>query len=109
MNVSELIDLLGDFDPDAEVRLAFQPSWPLQYRIGDVVADSDHVHDPAEPIDGTWYCADDDCDTEWDHEPRDFELGSDDDGTGIVYIGESGQVYDAPYLPGSAASALGWR
>lgn len=112
MTVSELIQALEDLDaPDAEIRLAFQPSWPLQYGIGDVVLDGGHVHDVDSDIDGgnsIWYCSDPDCGVEWDHEPLDHERGSDDAGTGIAYIGEAGQIYDAPYLPGSAANALGW-
>lgn len=31
MKVCELQDILEYMDPDAEVRLAFQPSYPLQY------------------------------------------------------------------------------
>lgn len=37
MTVQELITTLEDFDPDAVVRLAIQPSWPFEYRIGDVI------------------------------------------------------------------------
>ena len=109
MNVRELIDELEMLDaPDAEVRLAFQPNYPLQYHVGDVAIDEGHRHAP-EPDGDAWYCADPDCEKEWNREPRDFELGGDDaEASGVVYIGERGQVYDAPYLPGSAAQALGW-
>lgn len=33
MTVAELIAILEDFDGDAEVRLAQQPSWPFEYSI----------------------------------------------------------------------------
>lgn len=37
MRVSDLIERLQDLDPDAEVKLAFQPSWPFQYSVGELV------------------------------------------------------------------------
>lgn len=37
MNVQNLIDTLSAMDPDAEVRLAMQPSWPMEYTVDDVV------------------------------------------------------------------------
>src|SRR6476619_2370499 len=37
MTVGQLIEYLGDLDEDTPVRLAFQPSWPLQYHVsGDI-------------------------------------------------------------------------
>lgn len=33
MTVGELRDILEDFEDDAEVRFAAQPSWPLEYTI----------------------------------------------------------------------------
>jgi len=41
MKVRELIDLLEDFDQEAEVRLACQPSWPLAFNVAGAVADSE--------------------------------------------------------------------
>jgi hypothetical protein len=37
MTVQELMDLLEDLDPEAEVRMAQQPSWPFEYSISDVM------------------------------------------------------------------------
>jgi hypothetical protein len=37
LTVEALIEALEDCDPNAEVRLAHQPSWPLQFAV-----DSDH-------------------------------------------------------------------
>lgn len=37
MTVAELITTLELMDPDAEVRIASQPGWPLDNRIDDVV------------------------------------------------------------------------
>lgn len=36
MTVAELIELLEGADPEAEVRMAIQPSWPLQFEIKSV-------------------------------------------------------------------------
>jgi hypothetical protein len=33
MNVKQLIEELEYLDPDVEVRIAQQPSWPMQYHI----------------------------------------------------------------------------
>ena len=41
MNVSELIERLHDCDPEAEVLLAHQPSWPLQFTLRGVAASED--------------------------------------------------------------------
>jgi hypothetical protein len=37
MTVSELIERLQELNPDAEVRLAVQPSWPFENEIAGVV------------------------------------------------------------------------
>jgi hypothetical protein len=39
MTVAELIELLEDLPADAEVRLATQPSWPMEYSLGHRVAE----------------------------------------------------------------------
>jgi len=44
MTVTELRDMLEDFDEDSEVLLAFQPSWPLQFKVNDVVEVDDVVY-----------------------------------------------------------------
>lgn len=41
MTVRELTEMLSEHDDDTEVRLAFQPSWPLQYHAGGVAADDE--------------------------------------------------------------------
>lgn len=38
LTVAELIDMLSYFPADAEVRLASQPSYPMQYIAGEPVA-----------------------------------------------------------------------
>jgi hypothetical protein len=43
MTVRDLVRLLEDFDPDAEVRLAVQPSWPLRHNVAGVCAGGDLV------------------------------------------------------------------
>lgn len=42
MKVAELIERLNECDPDAEIRLAYQPSYPLQAHLkGVAVLESD--------------------------------------------------------------------
>lgn len=37
MNVQELIDMLEDMNPESNVKLAVQPEWAFQHRVGEVV------------------------------------------------------------------------
>jgi hypothetical protein len=39
MNVSDLISYLEQQDPEAEVQIAAQPSWPLAFTVSNVVSD----------------------------------------------------------------------
>jgi hypothetical protein len=48
MTVQQLRDLLEDCDPEAEVLLAHQPSWPLQFTVRGVYAPE--PFDPTDPI-----------------------------------------------------------
>ena len=41
MKVEELIEMLEECDPNAEVRFASQPSWPFENTIEDVVSYED--------------------------------------------------------------------
>jgi len=90
MTIRELIEALENAaedcidGKDAEVRLAFQPSWPLQYKI----QDNGIVVVPGGEGD----------------EEGDMDLPAD-----VVYIGEGGQLYNDPYLPGAVARELGWK
>jgi len=45
ITVQELLDLLEDCNPDAEVRLAHQPGWPLAHQLHGVVPDDDGITD----------------------------------------------------------------
>jgi hypothetical protein len=36
MTVGELIEYLEDFDQEAEVKIAYQPGWPLENVVGQV-------------------------------------------------------------------------
>ncbi len=38
LTVEELVELLEQFPPEAEVRIAQQPSWPFEYSVGEVAA-----------------------------------------------------------------------
>jgi predicted DNA-binding transcriptional regulator YafY len=80
MTVAELIARLEEMDPDAVVRIATQPNYPLQaylYRVVEV--------DLA------------------DDEEEDGEEGT------VVYLAEGDQHYSSPYLTGHATDACwGW-
>lgn len=41
MTVAELIELLERLDPEAQVRVATQPSWPFEYHISQVAETDD--------------------------------------------------------------------
>lgn len=51
MNVRDLMELLEDMDPDLEVMIAQQPSWPLASKVRHVVAATDLPHDDADAVD----------------------------------------------------------
>ena len=90
MTVGELKRILEEMDDDMEVRLAHQPSWPLQYKVADVIEapvfDSEDLGD---------------------EEENDTVIVPE-DAPRYAYIVEAGQVYDAPYLPYSVQAAIGW-
>jgi hypothetical protein len=82
MTVQELIDALSQMNPNAEVRIAHQPSWPFELSVGSVVSAEDALADP-------------------DDEDEPEELPN----LEVVWIGEGSQI---GYLPGAVKSALGW-
>ena len=41
MKVEELLQVLEGMNPEAEVRLAMQPSWPFEYSIGNYAESED--------------------------------------------------------------------
>lgn len=80
MTLEELIERLQDLvedgvDPSAEVRIAMQPSWPLQSTVRDVFPSDDlMVDDP-------------------DDEPEDETASP------VVWIVEGSQCHENPYAP----------
>jgi hypothetical protein len=71
MTVAELIRELEDMPEDAEVRLAFQPSWPFEHSIDRIVStdddESEEKYEIVEALD----------DERW----RAFYIETEDDGT----------------------------
>jgi hypothetical protein len=113
MKVGTLIEMLEGVDEDAEVRLAHQPSWPLQFHVGDVY---EHIPDDA--------AEDGPCDPcKWDEETGECSVCGMDHGEwedikadtrragneAVVWISEGGQVAQSPYLPQFAAQGFGWK
>ena len=72
MTVQELIELLEDCDPEAEVRLAHQPGWPLAFELRGVAVPDDAGYEG---------------DEEAAPEP------------GVVCLVEGGHPDDSPYAP----------
>lgn len=99
----ELIELLQMVDEDTEVRLASQPSWPMEHHIKDmtVVALMNEAGEMFEPE----YCyedCDEDCD--WSSHAEKWQLYNE-VLTPVLYLGEEKQV---GYLPGAVAKGFGW-
>jgi hypothetical protein len=99
VKVSELIALLEDADPDTEVRIAQQPSWPFEYVIEDAIL-----------VDSYSDVSCDECGYDWgnDHDENgcEEERPASEDLEAVVYIVEGRQL---GYLPGIATKAIGWR
>lgn len=76
MIVREMIERLGEYDQDAEVRIASQPSYPLQSTVRGVCS-MDEVRE---------YSTDDLDDSNSPEE-------------NVVFIVEASQVYETPYAP----------
>lgn len=93
MNITDLIEALADIaqeHPDAEVRLAVQPSWPFEHTIRRVISPED-VADAAHER-----AAEQGVDFYDDYDPA---------GDPVVYLAEGGQI---GYLPAST-SAAAWE
>lgn len=76
MNVKELINYLEDYNPEAEVQIAIQPSWPLALPLGEVLGN------PPKYDEETDTQSFDDCDK-------------------IVWLVEGAGLLDYPYAPKS--------
>jgi len=103
MNIQNLIETLQEIaqeNPDAEVRIAHQPSWPFEYSVGDIVACDSEGADPEE-LEHAREAAADGCETAAQY----LADAKSRDTSNTVYIGEGSQL---GYLPGVAARALSW-
>jgi len=124
MTVRDLISILEDFEPDAEIRYASQPSWPFEYSIADVVGvdlgapeEGDHVRwtdDDGVDRDGYVYEALTNGEVvvcyavDEEHEEREtipVHAVHDLMPEFVVYLVEGSQL---AYLPGAAKEAVGW-
>ena len=112
MTVEELIDLLGQYDGEQEVRLAFQPSWPLAFNVGQVSSSDEFVdededsfeayHAECDGYDGGDYCPE--CSEQDEGNDED-----EDDDAPIVWIAEGGHPgNDSPYAPKAAFETNCW-
>lgn len=102
MIVYELKRLLEDFDDDAEVRWASQPSWPMEYHIHDVIWIGKNVNGTLKAR-SPWvtempYQGADDVEDEIIEDDEDFDPG-------VIYLVEGEQI---GYLPEVVKDELGW-
>lgn len=105
MTAAELIELLSGVDPDTEVRLAEQPSWPFEYSIAGV----EEVKMGADQEENAnLECAQEilDADHTTPEERAEANRMLDSASSTIVYIVEGTQL---AYLPGLASREIGWR
>lgn len=83
--VADLIAHLSDLDPDAVVRLATQPNWPLAYALGGIATSEDISGENQCSEHGHYNC--EDCQKQ-----------------GVVWLVE-GNSCDHPYAPRAAWDA----
>ncbi len=105
MTASEMIQLLSAVDPDTEVRIAEQPSWPFEYAISGVV----EVRMGADREENAnLECAQEilDSDHSSPEERSEAYRIIDAASTSVLYIVEGTQL---AYLPSLASRAIGWR
>jgi hypothetical protein len=125
MTATELIEKLeeiADRNPDAVVRIATQPNWPLQFKVADVISDADFGDD--ESALDEWQSAHDECtevdfasnvcrscgDSFAEYAPDHDTRGSECDDREVVYLVEGGHPYDdSPYAPRAVFDAIGVR
>lgn len=91
MIVYELKRLLEDFDDDAEVRWASQPSWPMEYHVNDAIWVGKNAG-------GTLRARSPWVNEEEVEESEDFDPG-------VIYLVEGEQI---GYLPEAVKDELGW-
>lgn len=97
MKVKELEGYLKTCPADAEVRLAHQPNYPLEFSLAEVVT-VDVENDECPECKVPWYCHDDKgCEKRI---PSEMEIPP------VVYLTEGTQL---GYLPGNAVRQIGWR
>jgi len=100
MNVYELKRLLEDFDDDAEVRLASQPSWPLEYHVNDVIW-IDKSGNGTLRARSSWVTK-----RPYNGEESEEEVEENEDfDPGVIYLVEGEQI---GYLPEVVKDELGW-
>jgi len=112
--VRDLLDLLSDFDPDTEVRIAYQESWPLAATIAGVRELRGDDDDDDERF---WVCQNEGCSADAEYEIpmkcktcgcETLPVGddpADNDAKPIVWIaagGHPGGYDDSPYAPKAA-------
>ncbi len=100
---------LAGLSDETEVRLVYQPSYPLQCRLSEelvvVGCDDDRMGELREALDGCGL-SDDEASAARDELAQ---LERDGNQTSTVYLAEGGQIYDEPYGPSAVTKQLGWR
>lgn len=100
MIVYELKRLLEDFDDDAEVRLASQPGWPMEYHVNDAIWVGKNANGTLRAR-SPWI-----TEMPYNGEESEEEIEeSEDFDPGVIYLVEGEQI---GYLPEVVKDELGW-
>ena len=104
----QLVEETEHLSGETEVRMAQQPSYPLQTTISGwevLGCDDERIAELEEAIEEGNVEGDD------EHAARNelIDLNRDGNQTSIIYLAEGSQVSDDPYLGGIIIKKLGWR
>jgi hypothetical protein len=102
LTVKELRDMLEEMPDDAEVRFAQQPSYPLEYTVRDVVQVDVNGMTEDEELEVENICEE----TGANRFDVEANIMNGREPEWVVYLVEGQQI---GYLPGCAASEIGWR
>lgn len=83
MTVAQMIERLQEMDPEAEVRLATQPSWPLEYHVAGVASQQEIVD---------YKRAEEKCDEHGFYNCDECEPETSEEDGNIVWIAEGSQI-----------------
>jgi hypothetical protein len=111
MKVQQLIEALQEQDPEAEVQVVHQPSWPLRERVTGVWVQGEGPDEEGfgEMIDACRARGDEEGAREWEARAEEEAEGHDSDYAGVAFIVANGHPFDGtPYGPKAAFGGEAW-